>query len=117
MEPLTTTLLAALSAGAAAATTAVASQAIQDAYAGLKQLISNTFRAHPAVADAVQQVEDKPASPNRQGVLQEELEAALAADHRYAGGVGPGAQRQGRPDSRGLILGNRAKIRSHQRFP
>ena len=78
MEPLTTTLLAALSAGAAAATTTVAGQAIKDAYAGLKQLISNTFSAHPAVANAVQQVEDKPASSNRQGVLQEELEAALA---------------------------------------
>ena len=79
MEPLTTTLLTALIAGAAAATTTVAGQAIKDAYAGLKQLISNTFAAHPAVANAVQQVEDKPASQNRQGVLQEELEAALAA--------------------------------------
>lgn len=79
MEPLTATLLTALIAGAAAATTTVASQAIKDAYTGLKQLVINTFTAHPAVATAVQQVEARPASQNRQGLLQEELETALAA--------------------------------------
>lgn len=79
MEPLTTTLLTALIAGATAATTTVAGQAIKDAYAGLKQLVINTFTAHTAVATAVQQVEARPASQNRQGLLQEELETALAA--------------------------------------
>ncbi len=78
MEPLTTTLLTALVTGAAAATTTVAGQAIKDAYAGLKQLISNTFSAYPAVAIAVQQVDDQPDSQGRQGFLKGELETALA---------------------------------------
>lgn len=79
MEPITTTLLTALIAGAAAGATTVAGQAIKDAYTGLKQLVLNTFGATAPVAAAIQQVETKPDSEGRKLTLKEELETALPA--------------------------------------
>jgi hypothetical protein len=80
MEPITTTLLAALIAGAAAGGTEVAGQAIKDAYNGLKQLVINKLGGKADVEDAIQQVEKKPNSEGRQTTLKEELESAVAAD-------------------------------------
>lgn len=80
MEPITATLVTALIAGAAAAATDVASDAIQSAYTGLKNLVIQKLGGRADVENAVQQVEAKPDSPSRQGMLQEEVEAALTAD-------------------------------------
>jgi hypothetical protein len=47
MEPITTTILAALAAGAAAAAKDTASAAVKEAYQGLKNLIERRFAGKP----------------------------------------------------------------------
>jgi hypothetical protein len=80
MEPITTTLLAALVAGAAAGSTKVVGQAIKDAYNGLKGLVVRKLGENGEVADALKKVEEKPDSQGRQDVLKEELASAVAAE-------------------------------------
>jgi uncharacterized protein (DUF2235 family) len=70
MEPISA-IVTALALGAAAKD--VASQAVNDAYAGLKALI---IYRYPKVD--VQQLEQAPESKNRRGVVEEELQAANA---------------------------------------
>jgi hypothetical protein len=71
MEP-TSLILAALAAGAAAAAKDTASQAIKDAYAGLKALVQKRFTEKPEAELALTQHEKKPE------VWQEPLKDALA---------------------------------------
>lgn len=59
MEP-TSLILAALVAGAAAAAKDTASQAIKDAYAGLKALVQKRFADKPEAETALVQHEKKP---------------------------------------------------------
>ena len=73
MEPIST-IVTALALGAAAGAKDVASQAVKDAYAGLKALIA---RRYPKVS--VEQLEQLPESKNRRGVVEEDLQAANAA--------------------------------------
>lgn len=80
MEPITTTLLAALIAGAAAAATEVTGQAIKDAYTSLKTLVVAKLDGQGDVKNAIHQVENKPDSLGRQDVLKEELESAVKAN-------------------------------------
>jgi hypothetical protein len=80
MEPITTTLLTALIAGAAAATGEVAGQAIKDAYASLKGLLIRKWGGKADLENAVRQVEGEPKSQGRQLMLQEELGKAATAD-------------------------------------
>lgn len=70
MEP-TTLILAALAAGAAAAAQDTASQAIKDAYAGLKALVQKRFAGKPEAEMVLTQHEKKP------DVWQEPLKDAL----------------------------------------
>jgi hypothetical protein len=77
MDP-TITIMTAIVAGAAAASKDVAAQAVKDAYAGLKTLITRKFGDKADVEGAIQGVEKKPGSDSRKGVLQEELEDAQA---------------------------------------
>ena len=81
MDPITL-IVAALAAGAASGGGAVAAQAIQDAYNGLKGLIARKFADKGGVQSAVASLESKPESPARQAVLAEELETAGAAPDR-----------------------------------
>jgi len=76
MDPITTAIVTAVSAGAAAGATDVGKKAIADAYNGLKALIVKKFGND--LADAVKKVEDKPDSKGRVEVLSEEVENAKA---------------------------------------
>jgi len=69
MEPILTTILAALAAGALAKSKDIASQAVMDAYEGLKSLIVGRL----GKAGAVQSVEDEPESEAACTALAEAL--------------------------------------------
>jgi hypothetical protein len=77
MDPIST-IVAALAAGAVAATTDVAAQAVKDGYAAFKDLLVSKLGGQSDVAAALEGVERKPESEARQAVLKEELEAAGA---------------------------------------
>ena len=78
MDPITTAILAALAAGAAAGATDVGKKAIADAYEGLKAIIKKKFGKESEVAKAVENLEGKPDSPARQALLKEEVAAVKA---------------------------------------
>jgi hypothetical protein len=76
MEPVTTTIIAALVAGATAAAKDVATNAVKDAYSALKRLISDRYaKASPFV----EAVTADPSSKPEQQVLAKQLEQANAA--------------------------------------
>jgi hypothetical protein len=77
MDPISIIALA-LVAGAAASAKDVAAQAVKDGYAGLKALIVRKFGSKGDVQNAVEQMEKKPDSEARQGMVKEELQTAGA---------------------------------------
>ena len=77
MEPITTAIVAALAAGAAAGGTEVGKNALVDAYNGLKGLLTKKFGKKKALPDAVEALEKSPDSQGRQMVLDEEVQNAL----------------------------------------
>jgi hypothetical protein len=74
VEPVTTALVTALAAGAAAGLKDTAAQAVKDAYAKLKGLIRTRY---PNVS--IDQLEQQPTSKARQGVVGEDLERERAS--------------------------------------
>ena len=80
MDPVTTTIVTALVAGTVAASKDVATQAIKDAYGGLKALVVRKLGKKAEVKAAVEAVEKKPDSEGRKTVLAEELQAAEAGE-------------------------------------
>src|SRR5215472_1294897 len=76
MDPITTAIIAALSAGAISGLTETSKTAIADAYARLKTLLSKKFGGESEVVHAVDAVEAKPESAGRKATLQEEVAAA-----------------------------------------
>lgn len=78
MDPVTTAIVAAVSAGAAAGATKVCEQAIVDAYAQLKDLLKKKFGMKSEVAKAVKALEARPNSVARKEVVAEEMMAAKA---------------------------------------
>ncbi len=79
MDPITTAIVAALSAGAISGLTETSKTAITDAYARLKTLLTKKFGGESDVVHAVNEVEAKPDSAGRKATLQEEI-AAVKAD-------------------------------------
>jgi hypothetical protein len=79
MDPISTAILAALSAGAVSGLTEVSKTAITDAYSKLKALLTKKFGGESDVVHAVNEVEAKPDSAGRKATLQEEV-AAVKAD-------------------------------------
>jgi hypothetical protein len=77
MEPVITTIVAALVAGATAATKDVATQAIKDAYQGLKGLVTGKYAG---TNDAVEAIDDEPESDLDRQVLAKRLDRAGAAN-------------------------------------
>jgi hypothetical protein len=81
MEPITTSLVAALTAATVSGLSDATKKAIVDGYNGLKALISKKVGNHREVAEAIDKLEAKPDSPGRQQTLSEELQdAKIAAD-------------------------------------
>jgi len=72
---LISAVVAALALGAAAALREISAEAVKDAYAGLKALIQSRY-----TRISLAQLEEKPESTNRRGVVEEEL-AAAGAEH------------------------------------
>lgn len=78
MDPITA-ITTAIVTGAASALSETATQAVRDGYTGLKSLLARKFGSAPVkVIEAVETVEEKPASQARQAVLGEELADAGA---------------------------------------
>lgn len=78
MDPITTAIIAAAAAGYAGGAGKASQQAVLDAYNGLKTLLQRKFGAGSDLAEAVEKVEQKPASAAHQAMLQEEVVAAQA---------------------------------------
>lgn len=78
MDPITTAIVGALAAGALSGLTSIGETALADAYTYLKTLLHRKFGTRSGVMQALGQLEQKPTSPNRQGVLHEELAAVNA---------------------------------------
>ncbi|MGV9678817.1 hypothetical protein ACWDSJ_26335 [Nocardia sp. NPDC003482] len=74
MDPVTAVVVSAIAAGAVAGVGDTAAQAIKDAYAGLKTLISRKYRDVDVMA-----LERKPQSQSKKDSLAEDLEDAGAA--------------------------------------
>ncbi len=74
MEPITA-IVTALALGAAAALKEVSGQAVKDAYGALKALIQRKYAQVPLA-----ELEAKPDSKDRRGVIEEKLTAAGAVD-------------------------------------
>jgi hypothetical protein len=86
MEPISTAIIAALTAGALSGVTESAKKAISDGYSGLKALLHKKFGGKPEVTDAIAKLEAKPDSPGRQQTLAEELKATnVSADPELVG--------------------------------
>src|SRR5258708_36315057 len=79
MDPVTTAILAALSANAIGGVTEMSKTAITDAYQKLKGLLVNKFGANSKVVTAVDDLEEEHNSKGRQLTLQEQI-AKVKAD-------------------------------------
>ncbi len=78
MEPVITTIAAAVALGASAGLKDTASKAVIDAYAGLKKLIQDRYKKNEDVTDAVDYLVKKPEAEGRQQELSKALDGARA---------------------------------------
>ena len=78
MDPITTAILAAVTAGATTGVKKVGQQFVADAYAKLKELMGKKFGSKSKVLKAVKELEANPESAARKEVLKEEVAAAKA---------------------------------------
>ena len=78
MDPISTAIVAALTAGAVSGATKAGEQAISDAYNSLKELLKKKFGARSKVAKAVKELETNPKSKARKAVVSEEVAVAKA---------------------------------------
>jgi len=80
MEPVTTVILSALVAGAAAGVTEAGKKLVVDGYGALKAALTARFGADSELADAVAGLEKNPESDGRKQTLHEEIVAAKAQE-------------------------------------
>jgi len=78
MDPITTAIVAAISAGAASGLTQAGQTAIIDAYNGLKALLAKKLGSDSEVIHAVNELEAKPEAAGRKAMLQTEIATAKA---------------------------------------
>lgn len=121
MDPVST-ILAALAAGAVAATKDTASAVIKDGYEGLKSLLKKKFAAKPIAAAAVDAHASDP--PEAEAVLRPALQNArldddpdlVEAARRLLAAADPGGQVARRysvqvgGDVQGLVQGDHAQV-------
>ena len=79
MDPITTAIIAAASAGIVTGLGQASQQGVQDVYNALKAVLKRKFGDGSDLVDAVEKVEEKPQSEARQALLQEEVETSGAA--------------------------------------
>ncbi len=72
MDPITTAIVAAVAG--------VSSSAIKDGYEALKAALKKKFGEKSDLVEAVNKLEEKPASEGRKATVQEEVEAVKAND-------------------------------------
>lgn len=80
MDPISAAIVAALAAGAASGATDVAKSALVDGYNGIKDFIKKKWGGDSDVSKAVEQLQAKPDSDARKGMLVEEVKASKVAD-------------------------------------
>jgi hypothetical protein len=78
MDPITTAIVVAITAGLAGGATEVGKQTIVDAYQALKSLLEKKFGAQSEIVHAVEDLEAKPDSTARKDLLYEEVTEAKA---------------------------------------
>ncbi|MCB0000483.1 MAG: hypothetical protein KDE56_32175, partial [Anaerolineales bacterium] len=78
MDPITTTIVAALVAGVTAGVTEVGKKAIVDAYEGVKKVIKTKLGEGSELLKAIMGLEAKPDSGGRKTTVEEEVAAAKA---------------------------------------
>jgi hypothetical protein len=78
MDPITTAIVAALSAGVLGGLTEASKTAITDGYSKLKMLLTKKFGGGSEVIHAVNEVEAKPDAAGRQAMLQAEIASTKA---------------------------------------
>ncbi|WP_339133771.1 MAG: hypothetical protein WGN25_13660 [Candidatus Electrothrix sp. GW3-4] len=78
MEPVITSIAAAVALGAAAGLKDTASKAVTDAYAGLKKLIQDRYNKDEDVTDAFDYLVKKPEAEGRQQELAKALQEVEA---------------------------------------
>ena len=78
MDPITTAIIAALSAGAVAGLTDTTKTAVTESYTKLKDLLTKKHGADSEVVQAVEKLEAKPDSQGRKETLAEEIVAVKA---------------------------------------
>jgi hypothetical protein len=81
MDPITTAIVAALSAGATSGITATSQTAIADAYRALRNLFADKFGARSKVVQAIDDLKTHPASDGRKMIVQEEISALNATQY------------------------------------
>jgi hypothetical protein len=79
MDPITTSILAALTAGITGSTSKVGQQAILDTYEALKNILKRKFGNQSDIIKSVEALETKPESAARKEMLKEEI-ATVEAD-------------------------------------
>src|ERR1700758_4217182 len=80
VDPISAAIIAALAAGAASGATEVAKGALVDGYNGIKNLIKRKWGGDSDVSKAVEQLQAKPDSDSRRGMLVEEVKAAKVSE-------------------------------------
>lgn len=78
MDPVTTAIVAAITAGLVSGLTKAGEKAITDSYDALKKLLTEKFGKKSEIVKAVKHLEEKPESQGRKQMLQEEVMEAKA---------------------------------------
>ncbi|MCI5193906.1 MAG: hypothetical protein D3915_12400 [Candidatus Electrothrix sp. AU1_5] len=78
MEPIITTIAAAVALGAGAGLKDTASKAVTDAYNGLKKLIQDRYKNDKGITFAVEHVSEEPEEESRRKMLEAALTGAGA---------------------------------------